>query len=119
MANREPQEADALLAEIHREFREGLAGRLERLHTSLEQLAAGYDREAAETFYRTAHSLKGTAPAFEAHALVEPAAALSSVGRRWFEDGTVSPEQIAGAREQFARLEHETERFIAEKEGKT
>lgn len=117
MANKEQQEADALLAEIHREFREGLPRRLEHLHTSLERLAGGYDREAAETFYRTAHSLKGTAPAFDAHALVEPAAALSSVGRRWFEEETVNSEEIVSARENLERLRGETERFIAEKEG--
>ncbi len=117
MANKDQQDADALLAEIHREFREGLAERLERLQTSLERLAAGYDREAAEMFYRTAHSLKGTAPSFDAHALVEPAAALSNVGRRWFEEGTVDSDEMSGAREQLARLSAETERFIAEKEG--
>ncbi len=117
MANKEPQEADARLAEIHREFREGLAARLERLHASLERLAAGYDREAAETFYRTAHSLKGTAPSFDARGLVEPARTLSSVGRRWFEEETVSPEEIESAREPLALLKYEVERFIAEKEG--
>ncbi len=117
MANREQQNAEALLAEIHREFREGLAGRLERLRTSLERLAAGYELEAAETFYRTAHSLKGTAPAFGADALVEPAAALSSVGRRWFEEERVNSEEISSAREHLERLRGETERFIAEKEG--
>ncbi len=117
MANKEQPDADALLAEIHREFREGLAGRLERLHTSLERLAGGYEREAAETFYRTAHSLKGTAPAFGAQALVEPAAALSSLGRRWFEAEAVNPEEIPGARVHLQRLSAETERFIAEAEG--
>lgn len=118
MVKKDQQEADALLAEIHREFREGLAGRLGRLHTSLERLAAGYEREAAETFYRTAHSLKGTAPAFDAHGLVEPASELSSLGRRWFEEEAVNPKEIPEARELLARLSAETERFIAEKEGK-
>ncbi len=116
MVKKDQQEADALLAEIHREFREGLAGRLDRLQTSLDRLAAGYEREAAETFYRTAHSLKGTAPAFGAQALVEPAVELSSLGRRWFEAEAVDPDEIPGAREQLELLSAETERFIAEAE---
>ena len=102
----------ALLAQIHREFRQGLPDRLGRIRGSLERLSAGYDRAAADLFYRTAHSLKGTAPSFGADGLVEPAAALSAIGRRWLEGGAVPADEIPGAREQFERLGTAVREFI-------
>ena len=108
---------DDLLAEIYREFRDGLPARLETIRVSLEALAEGYDSEAAESFYRTAHSLKGTAPAFGAHGLVAPAAALADVGRRWFEEGAVGAAEASAALEELERLRIAVERYAAETEG--
>ncbi len=112
-----PENADALLAEIHREFRDGLPARIEKLRSSLQRLDQGHDAEAAETFYRTAHSLKGTAPAFGAHALLEPATILSDLGRGWFEDGAVGPGELTGAWAALEQLSEAVDRFIAEAEG--
>ena len=53
----DPQEAEQILAQIGREFREGLPKRLDRIRSALEILARGYDAAAAEDFYRAAHSL--------------------------------------------------------------
>ncbi len=68
----ESKSPDELLAEVYREFRDGLAGRVETMRSALERLAGGYDAGAADTFYRTAHTLKGTAASFEADELVDP-----------------------------------------------
>ena len=70
-------EADKLLAEIRLEFCRGLPDRLSTMRSALEALGDGNDPNMMELFYRTAHSLKGTAPSFGAHALVGPATALS------------------------------------------
>ena len=95
-------ESEKLIAEIHREFREGLPARLETMRESLLTLSEGYDSQAVELFYRTAHSLKGTAPSFGADVLVPPSSALAEVGRRWFEDGGLNVEEVSAA---FATLE--------------
>jgi HPt (histidine-containing phosphotransfer) domain-containing protein len=105
-----------LLAGVHREFREGLPGRLERIRASLERLREGYDAEAAEIFYRTAHSLKGTAPSFGARALVAPATALAEIGRRWFERGAAEADELRAASEELGRLSSAVERLTAERE---
>jgi HPt (histidine-containing phosphotransfer) domain-containing protein len=108
---------DELLAEIYREFRDGLPARLETIRVSLEALAEGYDSEAAESFYRTAHSLKGTAPAFGAHGLVAPATALADAGRRWFEQRELDAAEASAAFEELEQLRIEVERYSAEVEG--
>jgi len=98
------QSPDQLLAEVHREFRAGLADRVETLRSALARLAGGYDRAAADAFYRTAHTLKGTAASFEADELVEPAAALTDLGLRWFEGGALDPPEVDAALRQLERL---------------
>lgn len=108
---------DELLAEIYREFRDGLPARLETIRVSLEALAEGYDSEAAESFYRTAHSLKGTAPAFGAHGLVAPATSLADAGRRWFEQGELDAAEASAAFKELEQLRIEVERYSAEVEG--
>ncbi|UCC71215.1 MAG: Hpt domain-containing protein [Gemmatimonadota bacterium] len=98
----EQKSPDELLAEVRREFRDGLPSRVEKIRSALEQLAGGYDAAAADTFYRAAHSLKGTAASFEADELVGPAAALTDVGLRWFEGGELDLTEVDAA---FADLE--------------
>lgn len=114
--SRDARDADQQLAEIHREFRVGLADRLEHLRAAFERLRAGYEAEAAEIFYRTAHSLKGTAPSFDAQELSEPAAALSALGRLWSEAAAVEAAELAAAAAALERLEAAIAAYTADPE---
>jgi HPt (histidine-containing phosphotransfer) domain-containing protein len=88
---------EELLAEIYREFREGLPERLDRMRAALEGLVATNDEEAAQLFYRTAHSLKGTAASFEATELVQPATTLAAIGLPWYEGVMPQADEIEAA----------------------
>ncbi len=111
MAPLDPREAELILAQIRREFCEGLPARLERMRAALRALADGYDTEAAEVFYRTAHSLKGTAPSFDADELVEPASVLAEIGRRWFEEESLRVSDLPVAAAEVERLAAAVGRF--------
>ena len=50
---------DKVMAEISREFYEGLSERLAAICSALDTLDNGFDGDAAHLFMRTAHSLKG------------------------------------------------------------
>lgn len=113
----EDKSPDEILAEVYREFREGLAGRVETLRSALERLASGYDAGAADTFYRTAHTLKGTAASFEAGELVEPAKALADLGLRWFEGGALDPLEVDAAFGHLERLVGAVQRYTERVEG--
>lgn len=115
----EERSHDELVAEIRREFCEGLPGRLETMRLALERLAESYDAGAADKFYRTAHSLKGTAASFEADELVEPAAALTDVGLRWFEGGRLDRGEVLAAFEYLELLVGAVRRYTARLEGNT
>lgn len=108
----EGKSPDELLAEVYREFREGLAGRVEALQSALRRLAGGYDAGAADTFYRTAHTLKGTAASFEADELVEPAAALVEIGLRWLEGAELDLPEVAAASRRLEELEEAVRRYV-------
>ena len=108
---------DESLAEVYREFRLGLPGRLAEMRAALETLADRYEAGATEVFYRTAHSLKGAAPSFGAEQLVEPATALAETGRRWFEGGYVDGEELRVAFEELGQLGEAMERYVNEMEG--
>lgn len=84
-SGREP--VDDALAQVHREFREGLAGRVSSLRRALERLTLGHEPAAVESLFHAAHSLKGTAPSFGAHELSAPAAELTEIARVWREAG--------------------------------
>jgi hypothetical protein len=75
---------DALRA-LHREFAAGLTERMATLRAAVTECTAGFALAAAETLYYRAHALKGTAAAYGAHELVEPAARLAGIGRGWLE----------------------------------
>jgi chemotaxis protein histidine kinase CheA len=113
----ESKSPDELLAEVYREFREGLAGRVETMRSALERLARGYDAGAADTFYRTAHTLKGTAASFEADELVEPATALADVGLRWFDGGELDRLEVDAAFGHLERLVAAVRRYTERAEG--
>lgn len=108
---------DELLTEVYREFREGLAERSAQMRAALEALTAGYEAEATEIFYRTAHSLKGAAPSFGADELVGPATALAEVGRRWFEGEFVNDDELEVAFHDLERLDEAVERYVRAMEG--
>jgi len=108
---------DELLAEVYREFREGLPSRLAEMRAALETLSDGYESGASEVFYRTAHSLKGAAPSFGAAQLVDPATALAETGRRWYEGGFVDSEELRVAFEELEQLDEAVERYVSEMEG--
>ncbi|UCG85932.1 MAG: Hpt domain-containing protein [Gemmatimonadota bacterium] len=95
--------ADAVAA-VRKEFHEGLPGRVDTLESMLEVLSGGFDRAAAETFYRQSHSLKGTAGSFGALELVEPAASMSEMGRSWLKVGTASAAELSRAEGELERL---------------
>ncbi len=111
-------EGDELIAEIFKEFREGLPGRVDTIRDALETLADGYDAEAAELFYRTAHTLKGTAPSFAADGLVAPSAVLAEIGKRWYESGELDTKSATVALEEVEQLSIAVQEYIAEMEGK-
>jgi len=66
-------------AEVRAEFVTGLARRVETMQGALAGLESRFHVEQAETLYRTAHSLSGTAASFGAEDLVMPPA----IWRSW------------------------------------
>ncbi|NIR45692.1 MAG: hypothetical protein GWN99_14930 [Gemmatimonadetes bacterium] len=113
----EPRDVEELLAEVYREFREGLPVRLEALRSALTQLIKGWDETAADLFYRTAHTLKGTAASFDADELVTPATVLADLGLRWEEKGTLDRGEIEQAVEELERLAAAIEGYVERMEG--
>ena len=103
----------APVAQIRREFSDGLPARVERMRSALDAVAHGYDAAMAETFYYAAHSLNGTAASFGAHELVDPAAFLAELGRRWLRVGAVTAEQLSSASGELERLRMAVEQYRA------
>ena len=108
---------DPLLAEIRLEFCDGLPERLTIMRAALGSLEDRFDPEQVEIFYRAAHSLKGTAPSFGAHVLVESATALAEVGRGWYEGGSVDDGELETALEDLDRLASAIQKYTAEVKG--
>jgi HPt (histidine-containing phosphotransfer) domain-containing protein len=114
-----PHSEAELLAEIFREFREGLPDRLDTMRAALATLADGGEPAAVELFYRTAHSLKGTAPSFDADELVEPAASLADIGLSWYEGAAPSADEIAAAQTVLEQLSEAVQSYAERMEGNT
>ena len=113
-----PPSQERILAELHAEFRDGLAERLGHMDRAIEQLVAGPDPSAAlGDLYRAAHSLKGTAMAYGATELMEPVTALAAAVRAALDVGT---DPSTGDRDRFAtdvnRLRGAVERYRARAE---
>jgi HPt (histidine-containing phosphotransfer) domain-containing protein len=100
------------VAAIRREFNEGLRERLGVLESSLGALGGGFDPAAAQALYYQSHSLKGTAGSFGAAELVEPAAALSAMGRSWLKAGAASPADLLRARGDLERLRAAVDAYL-------
>ena len=101
------------VAQIRREFSAGLPARVERMRSALDAVAHGYDAAMAETFYHAAHSLNGTAASFGAHELVDHAAFLAELGRRWLRVRAVTAEQLSSAAGELERLRLAVEQYRA------
>ena len=93
----EPTGGHDPVAIVRREFSAGLDARLDRMRSALAVVAHGYEAAMAETFYHAAHSLKGTAASFGADELVDHAAFLADLGRRWLHIQAVTPEELSSA----------------------
>src|SRR2546422_5948079 len=76
-------------AEVRVEFVTGLARRIETMQSALAGLAGGFDTQQAETLYRAAHSLGGTAASFGAEDLADVAGDLEQLARGWLQRGDV------------------------------
>lgn len=113
MSDRQDRVGDAL-ADVHREFRDGLPGRLDSLRHALDRLSQGHEPAAVESLFHAAHSLKGAAPSFGAHELSAPAAELTEIARAWREGG--GPREVADlerARTLLRQLQEEAARFAS------
>jgi chemotaxis protein histidine kinase CheA len=107
------------LAEVRKEFSQGLPERLEAMQGALAVLRDGYDAGQAEIFYHRAHSLKGTAASFEANELAEHAAVLSGLGRSWMERGAVKAAELEKADAALHRLDAAIQAYRREVEGES
>ena len=101
------------VAQVRREFSAGLGARLDLMRSALDVVAHGYDAVMAETFYHAAHSLVGTAASFGAHELVDHAAFLAELGRRWLRVRAVTAEQLSSAAGELERLRLAVEQYRA------
>ena len=81
------------LAQVRAEFAAGLGQRLDTMRSALGELERGYRPEAAETLYRAAHSLTGTAASFGADALAQAAGDLETLARGWLGNGQSPPDE--------------------------
>jgi HPt (histidine-containing phosphotransfer) domain-containing protein len=82
---------------LDREFAAGLSERTATLRAALAACADAFVASEVETVYYRAHALKGTAAAYGAHELVEPAARLAGIGRGWLERQTRDAGEHAAA----------------------
>src|SRR6266571_1293478 len=74
-------------AEVRAEFVAGLARRVETMRSALAALDGAFRAEQAETLYRAAHSLSGTAASFGVEDLADAAGDLEQLARVWLERG--------------------------------
>lgn len=115
---RDVRAKEELLAEIRCEFSTGLPDRLETIRSALGELARGFEQQATEVFYRSAHSLKGTALSFDGREMADHAAVLAETGYRWLKQGEVAPDELTAAVEELERLRSAVERYRARIEGR-
>ena len=101
------------VAEVRREFSAGLGARLDLMRSALDAVAEGFDPAMAESLYHAAHSLEGTAASFGAHELVDHAAFLAELGRRWLHSRVATPEQLSAASGELDRLRLAVEEYRA------
>jgi HPt (histidine-containing phosphotransfer) domain-containing protein len=108
-----PAAREAALRGLRREFVDGLPDRLTGLRTALGACADGLEATSVETLYHRAHALKGTAAAYGAHELVEPAARLARLGRSWLERHAMAAGEHAAAVAALDELEAAVQAYRA------
>ncbi|PYO90548.1 MAG: hypothetical protein DMD58_06775 [Gemmatimonadetes bacterium] len=84
-------------AEVRAEFVGGLARRIETMEGALAGLAGRFDVQTAETLYRAAHSLSGTAASFGADDLADVAGDLEELARGWLQRGDALADEVRAA----------------------
>ena len=95
---------DKVMAEISKEFYEGVSGRLETICVALETLEEGFDGDAAHLFMRTAHSLKGASASLGDEELAQAASVLNLLAIGWLEVGRILELQMEQARDGLRAL---------------
>jgi hypothetical protein len=90
---------------LDREFAAGLSERTATLRAALAACADGFAAPEAETLYYRAHALKGTAAAYGAQELVEPASRLAGIGCGWLERRATAAGEHAAAASALGDLE--------------
>lgn len=95
---------------LRRLFADGLPERVARMRGGLEGIVAAADRGAPpdaadlEELFLASHSLKGTAPAFDALDLAHDSGALSELARHWNPAEVPAPDQLARAGELLEKV---------------
>ena len=84
-------------AEVRAEFVAGLARRVETMRSALAALDGAFRAEQAETLYRAAHSLSGTAASFGVEDLADAASDLEQLARVWLERGVAPTDERRAA----------------------
>jgi len=111
-----PEEEEVLadsLAEVRREFQEGLKDRLALMESAFAVLERGFDSGAAEVVFRQSHSLRGTAGAFGADGLTGPAREISAIARGWVGQNCAAAQDLSEVRRQLDRLHHAVTDYLS------
>ena len=87
------------MAEIRREFYEGVSVRLAAMRSALDALDDGFDGAAAHLFLRTAHSLKGASASLGDEELAQAASGLNLLAIGWIEAGRIPNPDMERARD--------------------
>jgi len=81
------------LSEVRAEFAAGLAQRITTMRTALTGLQSEFRVADAETLFRAAHSLTGTAGSFGAQGLAQVAGDVETLARGWLARGSAAAEE--------------------------
>jgi signal transduction histidine kinase/CheY-like chemotaxis protein len=100
-------------AEIRAEFAGGLGARIETMRTALGRLDGPFRVKEADTLFRAAHSLTGTAASFGAEGLAHVAGDLEALARNWLARGAVAAEERRAALAAVAELESAAREYRA------
>ena len=94
-----------VLQELANEFAAGLAARAAVMLEAIDEIARQRSADAAHRLRLTAHSLAGTASAFNASELVPHASRLESLGKEWQErNGAATKASVTVARRALEML---------------
>jgi HPt (histidine-containing phosphotransfer) domain-containing protein len=99
------------IAALRREFAAALPARLGVLRVAFDALSASPERDALQSFHIVAHSLHGTAGAYEATELVQPASRLATFARAWATAGIAPTAEREQARRELESLASAIEQY--------